>query len=62
MTGWLTALGPAGTALALLLLGHVLGDFVFQTDELARTKHRVGPFSSTPASSTSSTYSRSFRC
>jgi hypothetical protein len=43
MTGWLTALGPAGTALALLLLGHVLGDFVFQTDELARTKHRVGP-------------------
>jgi hypothetical protein len=43
MSGWLTALGPAGTALALLLLGHVLGDFTFQTDELARNKHRVGP-------------------
>ncbi|ACV11192.1 hypothetical protein Huta_1009 [Halorhabdus utahensis DSM 12940] len=43
MTGWLTALGPEGTALALLLLGHVLGDFVFQTDALARNKHRWGP-------------------
>jgi F0F1-type ATP synthase membrane subunit c/vacuolar-type H+-ATPase subunit K len=39
----LTALGPAGTALALLFLGHVIGDFVFQTDEMATTKHRVGP-------------------
>lgn len=43
MTGWLTALGPLGTALALLLLGHVLGDFAFQTDEMAANKHRVGP-------------------
>ena len=43
MSGWLTALGPEGTALALLLLGHVLGDFVFQTDEMAKNKHRVGP-------------------
>lgn len=44
MSGWLTTLGPEGTALALLLLGHVLGDFVFQTDALARNKHRWGPF------------------
>jgi len=43
MTGWLSALGPAGTALALLLLGHAMGDFVFQTDRLARTKHRLRP-------------------
>lgn len=43
MSGWLTALGPEGTALALLLLGHVLGDFTFQTDALAKAKHRVGP-------------------
>lgn len=43
MSGWLTALGPEGSALALLLLGHVLGDFVFQTDEIATNKHRFGP-------------------
>lgn len=43
MNGWLTGLGPEGTALALLLLGHVLGDFVFQTDELAKKKHRLLP-------------------
>jgi hypothetical protein len=43
MSGWLTALGPAGTALALLLLGHVLGDFVLQTDRMAKNKHRLGP-------------------
>lgn len=43
MSGWLTALGPGGTALALLFLGHVLGDFVFQTDEMAKNKHRVSP-------------------
>lgn len=43
MSGWLTGLGPAGTALALLLLGHVLGDFAFQTDDLAAAKHRIGP-------------------
>jgi hypothetical protein len=27
----------------LLLLGHVLGDFLFQTDEMAENKHRCGP-------------------
>ena len=43
MSGWLTGVGPAGTALALLLLGHVLGDFVFQPDAMAKHKHRVGP-------------------
>jgi hypothetical protein len=43
MTGWVTALGPAGTALVLLVLGHVLGDFVFQTDELATKKRRMRP-------------------
>jgi hypothetical protein len=43
MSGWLTALGPEGTAVALLVLGHVFGDFVFQTDELAAAKHRLGP-------------------
>jgi hypothetical protein len=43
MTGWITALGLEGTALALLLLGHVLGDFTFQTDELARNKHQFVP-------------------
>lgn len=43
MNGRLTALGPEGTALALLLLGHVLGDFVFQTDELAKNKHQFVP-------------------
>jgi hypothetical protein len=43
MSGWLTGLGPAGTALALLVLGHVLGDFVFQTDALAMAKHRLRP-------------------
>jgi len=43
MNGWLTGLGPEGTGLALLLLGHVLGDFVFQTDALAKEKHRLWP-------------------
>lgn len=43
MTGVLTALGPEGTALALLILGHVLGDFLFQTDAMAKNKHRIGP-------------------
>lgn len=43
MSGWLTALGPAGTALALLVLGHVLGDFAFQSDELAEKKQRLRP-------------------
>lgn len=43
MNGWLTALGPEGTALALLILGHVLGDFIFQPDEVAMNKPRIGP-------------------
>jgi hypothetical protein len=43
VSGWLTATGPEGTALALLLLGHVLGDFTFQTERLAERKHRLGP-------------------
>lgn len=43
MSGWLISLGPAGTAFALLLLGHILGDFAFQTDDLARNKHRLRP-------------------
>ncbi|MFW5918797.1 MAG: DUF3307 domain-containing protein [Halanaeroarchaeum sp.] len=43
MTGALTALGPDGTALALLVLGHVLGDFLFQTEAMAKDKHRIGP-------------------
>lgn len=43
MSGWLTGLGPAGTALALLVLGHVLGDFAFQTETLAMAKHRLRP-------------------
>lgn len=43
MSGWLTSLGPEGTALGLLLVGHVLGDFVFQTDELAKNKHKWKP-------------------
>ncbi|MFW5911487.1 MAG: DUF3307 domain-containing protein [Halolamina sp.] len=43
MSEWLTALGPEGTAFALLVLGHVLGDFTFQTDAQATNKHRVGP-------------------
>lgn len=43
MSGWLTAQGVEGTALALLVLGHVLGDFVFQTDRLAENKHKWRP-------------------
>ena len=43
MSGWLTGLGPTGAALALLILGHVLADFVFQTDAMARNKHRIRP-------------------
>lgn len=43
MNGRLTALGPEGTVLALFLLGHVLADFVLQTDELAKNKHRIFP-------------------
>jgi hypothetical protein len=36
----LTSLGPEGTALALLILGHVLADFTFQTDAIAKNKDR----------------------
>lgn len=43
MSDWLTAIGPEGTALALLVLGHVLGDFTLQTDRLAEHKHRLRP-------------------
>lgn len=43
MSGWLTTLGPEGSALALLLLGHVLADFTLQTDEMAGNKHQLGP-------------------
>lgn len=43
MSGWLSTLGPEGTAFALFLLGHVLGDFTLQTEEMATNKHRFGP-------------------
>lgn len=43
MSEWLSALGPAGTAFSLLLLGHTLGEFVFQTDTMATSKHRLRP-------------------
>lgn len=39
----LANLGPRGTAFALLLLGHVLADFAFQTDRMVQGKHRLGP-------------------
>lgn len=40
MSGFLTGLGPLGTALSLLMLGHILADFTFQTDGIAENKHR----------------------
>lgn len=43
MTGILAATGPEGAALALLVLGHALGDFAFQTDGMVENKHRWGP-------------------
>lgn len=43
MTGALAAMGPEGAALALLVLGHVLGDFALQTDHMVEHKHRRGP-------------------
>ncbi len=43
MSGLLTAMGPEGTALALLVLGHVLADFAFQTDAMVANKHRWRP-------------------
>lgn len=38
MTGALHALGPEGLSLALLLLGHVLADFLLQGPEVVRRK------------------------
>lgn len=43
MTAWLPGLGPSGAALAFLLLGHVLGDFAFQSDWMVHRKHQAGP-------------------
>ncbi|AWB26908.1 DUF3307 domain-containing protein [Halococcoides cellulosivorans] len=43
MSEWLIGLGPAGTALGLLLVGHMLGEFVFQTDDLADRDFGLGP-------------------
>lgn len=41
--GWLVRLGAPGTLLSLMLLGHALADFVFQTDGmLVRKKTRRG--------------------
>jgi hypothetical protein len=42
MSGLLTGMGPDGTALALLVLGHVLADFALQTDAMLANKHRPG--------------------
>lgn len=36
-------MGPKGAALALLVLGHVLGDFALQTAGMVRNKHRPRP-------------------
>lgn len=43
MTGLLTGLGPRGTALALLVLGHVLADFAFQSRHMVEHKDRPAP-------------------
>lgn len=42
MTAWLVDLGAPGTLLALLFLGHTLGDFVFQTPGMVAEKDKVG--------------------
>ncbi len=39
----LASMGPEGAALALLVLGHVLGDFALQTEAMVHNKHRPGP-------------------
>lgn len=36
--GWMMRLGSQGTVLSLLLLGHVLADFVFQSDAMVERK------------------------
>lgn len=41
MSGLLTGMGPQGAALALLVLGHVLADFVFQGRWIIERKHRA---------------------
>lgn len=40
MSGLLASQGAEGAALALLVLGHVLGDFAFQTERMVAQKHR----------------------
>lgn len=42
MTGLLVELGAPGTLLALLVLGHALGDFALQTPRMVATKDRLG--------------------
>lgn len=39
----LSGMGPQGAALALLVLGHVLGDFALQTTWMVENKHRATP-------------------
>ncbi len=41
MTALLLDLGAPGTLLALLFLGHTLGDFVFQTPRMVARKHKL---------------------
>lgn len=43
MSGLLTGMGPRGTALALLVLGHVLADFALQSDWMVEGKPAPGP-------------------
>ncbi|KAA3605091.1 MAG: DUF3307 domain-containing protein [Planctomycetota bacterium] len=43
MNPWLPQFGPAGLSLALLLAGHFLGDFVIQTERMAREKSQRFP-------------------
>lgn len=42
MTAWLVDLGAPGTLLALLFLGHTLGDFVLQTPRMVTNKDKIG--------------------
>lgn len=41
MTAWLVNLGAPGTLLALLFLGHTLGDFVLQTPSMVANKDKL---------------------
>lgn len=43
MSGPVASMGAEGTALALLVLGHVLGDFALQTKGMVHDKDRWGP-------------------